>query len=525
MMDLDRDIKKMPKIKKKGEKNAIVTLFKIVAVILLFVLQIGIMLLLYSTTRTIYNYARYIFEVIRIISVVYLLYRHDTAAYKVSWILFIMFFPVVGLVSYVLWGNSKLKREKKEELNKVQEDTKDMLKSSDEIINELDKHNAKLVNYATKVTGYPIYKNEGVEFFEIGEKFFESLKNDIKNAKKYILIEFYIFSKGKLWDEVFEILKEKAKEGVRVEIIYDSFGCLFRMPKNYKKDWDECGFKYYKFNPFTPVINGYINYRDHRKIVCIDGKIAYTGGVNLADEYVNAIERYGHWKDGGIKVLGKATWSFVLMFLRQKEQISKENIDYLWYKSDEVKDTEKETKGYILPFADGPDNRKRPTENILIQTIGKATDYIYLNTPYFIPSEVLLNSVLNAARSGVDVRIVTPHIPDKKLVQIATRASYEVLLEAGVKVYEYKPGFIHSKTLISDDTTAIIGTSNLDFRSMHLNFECNAWLYKTGEELAIKEDFLNMTKKCVEVKLDEWKKRPLKLKWMEAFVSGFAPML
>ena len=525
MMDLDRDIKKMPKIKKKGEKNAIVTLFKIVAVILLFVLQIGIMLLLYSTTRTIYNYARYIFEVIRIISVVYLLYRHDTAAYKVSWILFIMFFPVVGVISYILWGNSKLKKQRKEELLKVQEDTKNMLNSSDEIISKLDVYNAKLANYATKVTGYPLYENNGVEFFEIGEKFFESLKKDIINAKKYILIEFFIFSKGKLWDEIFELLKQKSKEGVKIEIIYDSLGCLFKMPKGYKDVWDECGFKYYKFNPFIPVINGYINYRDHRKIVCIDGKIAYTGGVNIADEYVNVIERYGHWKDGGIKVLGNASWSFVLMFLRQKAQISKEKIDYLWYKADEEKDVKNEKQGYILPFADGPDNRKRPTENILIQTITNATKYVYLNTPYFIPSEVLLNSVLNAARSGVDVRIVTPHIPDKKMVQIATRASYEVLLEAGVKVYEYKPGFIHSKTLISDDTTAIIGTSNLDFRSMHLNFECNAWLYKTGEELAIKEDFLNMTKKCVEVKLDEWKKRPLKLKWMEAFVSGFAPML
>lgn len=522
-MDIDKDIKEMPKAKKNGEKKVIVTIFKIAAVVMLFTIQVLIMLLLYSTTITIYNYARFLFDIIKIISVLYLLYRHDTAAYKVSWILFIMFFPVVGLVAYLLWGNTKLKKKRKEELNKVQEETKSMLKDSDGIIKELDIHKANLVNYATKITGYPIYKNEGVEFFEIGEKFFESMKKDIMKAKKYILIEFYIFSKGKLWDEIFELLKKKAAEGVQVEIIYDSLGCLFKMPKNYKEDWNKCGFKHYKFNPFTLFINGYINYRDHRKIVVIDGKVSYTGGVNLADEYVNVIEKYGHWKDGGIKVKGKASWSFVLMFLRLKEQISKENIDYLWYKDDTLESID--TKGYILPFADGPDNRKRPTENIFIQTISNATRYIYLNTPYFIPSEVLLNAVLNAARSGIDVRIVTPHIPDKKLVQLATRASYEVLLEAGVKVYEYKPGFIHAKSLVADDNTAIIGSSNLDFRSMHLNFECNAWMYNTGEEIAIKEDFINMTKKCIEIDLEEWKKRPIGVKWMEALVSAFSPML
>lgn len=522
-MNIDKDIQKMPKLKKKGEKSIAITIFKVIAVILFFAVQVIIMFLLYGTTRTIYNYARFIFDIIKIISVLYLLYRHDTAAYKVSWILFIMFFPVVGIMAYVLWGNSKLKKEKKEAFYKVQKDTKIMLKDSDEIIKELDLHKANLVNYATKITGYPIYKNEGTEFFEIGEKFFESLKKDIMKAEKYILIEFFIFSKGKLWDEIFELLKKKASEGVKVEIIYDSLGCLFRMPKNYKEKWNEYGFKYYKFNPFTLFINGYINYRDHRKIVAIDGKIAYTGGVNIADEYVNVIEKYGHWKDGGIKIEGKSAWSFTLMFLRQKEQISKEKIDYLWYKNDS--DFTDNSKGYVLPFADGPDNRKRPTENIYIQTITNATKYVYLNTPYFIPSEVLLNSVLNAARSGIDVRIVTPHIPDKKLVQIATRASYEVLLEAGVKVYEYKPGFIHSKTLVTDDDTAIVGTSNLDFRSMHLNFECNIWMYRTGEELAIKEDFINMTKKCIEIDLENWKKRPFRVKCLEALVSAFSPML
>lgn len=522
-MDIDKDIKNMPKVKKKGEKKLAVTIFKIIAFVILLVIQIVIMLALYTTARGIYSYAKFIFDILKIIAILYLLYRHDSAAYKISWILFILFFPIVGLVAYVLWGNSKMKKKRKIEITQVQKKTKGMLRDSENTTEQLEPQKAKLVNYINKITGYPIYPNEGVEFFEIGEKFFDSLKKDLMSAKKYILMEFYIFSKGQLYDEVMDILKKKAREGVKVEIIYDSLGCMLRLPKNYKEDWENAGIEYHKFNPFTIFINGYINYRDHRKIVVIDGNIAYTGGVNLADEYANIIEKYGHWKDAGIKIKGKASWSFVLMFLRQKEQITKGKIDYMWYYTEEK---EEKKQGYIVPFSDGPDNRKNATENIYVQAIGQATKYVYLTTPYFISSEILLNAILNAARSGVDVRLIAPHVPDKKLVQVATRSYYEVLLEAGVRVYEYKPGFIHSKTLVADDNTAIVGSSNLDFRSMHLNFECNAWIYNTGEEITIRDDFIYMTKnKCIEIHLEEWKNRPLHVKWLEAIVSAFSPML
>ena len=347
---------------------------------------------------------------------------------------------------------------------------------------------------------------------------------DLENAKKYILIEFYILSKGKLWDRTFEILKRKAQEGVKIEIIADSLGCLFRLPKNFEKDLEEANIEFHRFNQFNLIINGYINYRDHRKIVVIDGNVAYTGGVNLADEYANIIEKYGHWKDGGIKIIGKAVWSYALMFLRTKEKLTNKQIDYLWYKND-TPQKEYKRKGYVLPCADGPDNRKHPIENIFIQTINYAKESVYITTPYLILSETLLTALLNSARSGVDVRIVTPHIPDKKIVQIATRSYYEVLLEAGVKIYEYKPGFIHAKTLVVDGNTSIVGTANMDFRSMHLNFECINFSYKTGEEIAIKEDFENVIKKCIEVDLTDWKNRSLIQKWEEALVAAFSPMM
>lgn len=530
---MDKEIKEqMKKGKKKGEKKLFITILKIVSVILIFLLQVVLMLALYTTGRGLYHYARIVYDCIKIGSILYLLYRHDSAAYKISWILFITFFPVVGLIAFMLWGNSKLRKKKELQFRRVRVETEEMLENSKEITEEIlqkDHLTYNQINYMNKISGYPIHRNYGIEYFKIGEDFFESLKKDLKKAQKYILIEFYIVSQGKLSTEVFDILKQKVKEGVKVQMIVDSLGTLFTFPKKKREELEEAGIEIYVFNPISVVISGYINYRDHRKIVVIDGVCAYTGGVNLADEYANIIEKYGHWKDVGVKIKGDGSWNFALMFLRSLEQLTKQEIDYQWYKNIEENILKKwklkEPKGYVLPCADGPDNRKNPIESIYIQTINHAKDYIYITTPYFVISESLLNALLTSARSGVDVRVILPHIPDKKMVQKVTRSYYEVLLEAGIKVYEYRPGFIHSKTFVADDDTAIVGTANLDFRSMHLNFECINWMYETGEEKRVKEDFEEMLNSCMEIDLIEWKKRPFIKKAWEAVLTAFAPML
>ena len=512
------------KSKRKGEKNIFVTVLKVVIVVLLFLLQLIGMLLLYTTANAIYMYAKAIYIIFEIATILYIVYHHDSAAYKISWIIFIMFLPTVGILAYILWGRSKLRMKKELEYRKVRAYSEDLLNDSSSIIEKIeDKYKRNQIEYMTKISGYPIYNNQGIEYFEIGEKFFDSLKKDLMKANKYILMEFFIFEKGKLWDEIFAILKQKAKEGVKITIIMDSLGVLLKKTKNLREELEENGIEVYKFNPFSPIINGYINYRDHKKIVVIDGKYGYTGGVNIADEYVNLISKFGHWKDVGIKLTGDAVWSLAIMFLRTLETINKSNIDYNWYKRD-FKDLEK-ASGYVLPLADGPENRKSPIENTYIQTINYAQNYVYMTTPYFIISEPLLTAMLNSARGGVDVRLIVPHIPDKKLVYLATRSYYEVLLESGIKVYEYKPGFIHSKTLVSDDNTSIVGTANLDFRSMHLNFEDIVWTYKTGEEQKIKQDFKSMLANCIEVQLEEWKSRSIFTKVAEAIIAAFAPML
>ena len=520
------------KAKRKGEKNIFVTLLKTLVIAIVFLLQFGLFFLLYTTARSIYIYARVIYEIVKIITILYVIYHHDSAAYKISWILFIAFIPVVGILAYILWGNSRLRQKIERQIRRVRVTTEDYLEDSSNIVEEIEKedmYKANQIKYMSKISGFPIYRNEGVEYFKIGEEFFDSLKKDLEKAQKYILIEFFILERGKLFDSIFEILKRKAKEGVRVKIIVDSLGIAFKNVKGLENEFKEYGIEYYKFNPFSPIINGYINYRDHRKIVVIDGIYAYTGGVNVADEYVNLVEKYGHWKDVGIKITGRSTWSLLVMFLRNMEQVTNKPIDYMWYKSisDEfnLKLNKRNNTGYVLALADGPDNRKNPVENTYIETINYAKKYIYMTTPYFVISEQLLTAMLNSARSGVDVRVIVPHIPDKKIVYTATRSYYEVLLEAGVKVYEYKPGFIHSKTFVADDNTAIVGTANLDFRSMHLNFEDIVWAYNTGVENNLKSDFEEMLNECIEIKLEDWKARSFLKRIGEALISAFSPML
>lgn len=534
MEDINKEEKEIiKKGRKKGEKKLFITVMKIVSIVILLFLQIGFMLLLYTTGKSIYTYARIVYDIIKLCAILYLLYRHDSSAYKISWILFITFMPVVGLIAFFLWGNSKLRKKKELEIRRVRVESEDMLGSSDKVLNEiskLDKFKANQVKYMESITGYPVHRNKGVEYFSIGEDFFDSLKKDLQKAKKYILMEFYIIAQGKLADEVFAILKNKVKEGVKVTIIVDSIGGLFKFPKELRDELEDAGIEIYVFNKISAILSAYINYRDHRKIIVVDGVCSYTGGVNLADEYANIIERYGHWKDVGIKVTGDASWNFAIMFLRTLEQISNKPVDYDWYKKIYKESIiswglEMPKKGYVLPCADGPDNRKNPIESIYIQTVNYAKDYIYITTPYFVISEALLTALLNSARSGVDVRVILPHIPDKKIVQKVTRSYYEVLLEAGIRVYEYKPGFIHSKTFVADDNTAIVGTANLDFRSMHLNFECINWTYSTGEEISVKKDFEEMLNSCIEINLDEWKKRSIIKKIWEAILTAFSPML
>ncbi len=527
---MDKESRKLKRHVRKSENVLLRSLFKLIFIFVALALQIGVFIFLFRATGSIYTSKYFIYNTIRIIAVIYILAKHDSALYKLAWILFIMFMPVLGICVFILWGNSRLRRQKQIDIKEIENNTNYLLDNSfkiDEEIKGKDKHVFNMLRYIQNITSYPICGNVSSKYYDLGDKVFVDLKKDLLNAKDYIFMEFYIIDKGQIANEIFDILKKKAKEGLDVKLIYDSYGCLTKFTKKMKNDLKSAGVEIYSFNPPSILINSYFNNRLHRKIVSIDGKISYTGGFNLADEYANIKEKYGHWKDAGIRFEGDISWDFTLMFLRDLELITKNvKIDYDKYKNISIKEkNNSEPKGIAVAMSDGPNNRKNPVEAVYMNIINTATDYVYITTPYFAISEQMLTSLLNAARSGVDIRIILPHIPDKKIVQMSTRSYYEVLLSAGIKVYEYKPGFIHSKTFVSDDKIGIVGSANMDYRSMNLNYECISLVYDTGTEKDIKQDFLNMiNNSCIEVKLKDWIKRSIFSKIIESILTTFSTM-
>ncbi len=299
-----------------------------------------------------------------------------------------------------------------------------------------------------------------------------------------------------MWDSILSILKTKARQGVKIRLIYDDMGCFLLLPKDYPKQLAQMGIECVLFNPFRPVLTAIQNNRDHRKIVSIDGKVAFTGGINLADEYINKKERFGHWKDAGIMVQGAAAWSFTLMFLEMWELCtdSEENLGiyYPWIQ----KSCKTLPDGFVQPYCDSPIDTENVGEHVYLQILNQAQNYVFINTPYLIVDDSVLSALILAAKRGVDVRIVTPHRPDKKLVHLTTRSYYRELISAGVKIYEYTYGFIHSKTFVSDDFTSTVGTTNLDFRSLYLHFECGTLLFGSTAVMEVKKDFLDTLKIC-----------------------------
>ena len=325
-------------------------------------------------------------------------------------------------------------------------------------------------------------------FFKTGTEFFNDLIQELEKAQKFIFLEYFTIDNGFIWNNIHRILKEKAAAGVEVKMIYDDMGTIGKLPANYYKKLQAEGIKCYKFNRFTPILTAVYNNRDHRTIAVIDGKAAYTGGINLADEYANIVTPFGMWKDSAIKVQGKAVYAFTLMFLQMyisNNKIEEDNTKYFEL------DYEKFDDGYIHPFGCGPlpYYKEKVGEGSFLNLINSAKKSIYITTPYLIVDHTMLLALKNAAYKGIDVRIITPHIPDKKAIFNMTRSNYKPLMEAGVKIYQYTPGFIHSKQILVDDEIAIVGTINLDFRSLVHHFEDGVLLYKNSCIKDIKSDF------------------------------------
>lgn len=377
-----------------------------------------------------------------------------------------------------------------------------------------------------------LYRNTNAAYFGEGELFFRDLTEHLRQAETYIFMEYYILAEGSVWDEIFAVLKERAAAGVEIHLIIDDFGTLTRLSDDMLQSIKQAGIEVEIFNPVHRYINRlYFNYRDHRKITVIDGKVAYTGGMNLADEYINARVRFGYWKDAAIRLTGECVWSFTSMFLELWDYILKIESDYTFYRATSMEKhrlQEKihaDEKGFVQPYTDSPLDHEDVGENVYLNIISRAKKYLYIFTPYLIIGSEMRTALVNAAKSGVDVRLVVPGIPDKKLVYFLTQSNFPYLIKNGVKIYTYTPGFIHAKCFVSDDVQATVGTVNMDYRSLCLHFECGVWMYRTRAVLQVKEDALKTFAESHEVTLEEFQRKSFLVRTFMGALKLFAPLL
>lgn len=445
---------------------------------------------------------------------------------KLPWVILILVFPVFGSLFYFLFHQQRVRKKIRKNIENQAYATKKIDFNHDEIYDKLlklDKRMYNQSNYIYKTNNLPVYQNTETKYLKIGEEFFSILLEELKKAEKFIFIEMFILKQGKMWNSVFNILKEKAKAGVDVRILYDDFGCINTLPYNYKKHVEKYNIKCEVFNPIYPIVTLAHNNRDHRKIIVIDGNVAFTGGINISDEYINEVIRFGHWKDTGIMLKGEAVKSFTLMFLENWHIYRDKDEDYKKFMPET---NYVESNSFVQPYMSTPmDAEEIVARNVYINILNDATDYVYITTPYLVLDQELENALTNAAKRGVDVRIITPHIPDKKYVYVVTRSNYMPLLKSGVSIYEYTPGFIHAKNVCSDDKIATIGSINFDNRSFYHSYECGVWIYNSDTVLDIKKDFLETLEISLKVNKDFLNKIPFSKKLKTGICRILSPLL
>jgi len=456
------------------------------------IIGILVLLILYIPYFYIAMYITVFFIILKIIS------NDENPDYKVPWIVTVIALPIVGMMLYFMFSKRKLPKKiikKLVFLNKriIYTNHKSNLES---LKNENIMYYTQALNLC-KISNSNLYRNDYLTYYKLGEEMFKDMLNELKKANEFIFMEYFIISEGNFWNLILEILKEKAKVGIEVKVVYDDIGCMSTLPGSYYKELKKYNIDAIPFSKLKGTADGEFNNRSHRKILVIDGKVGFTGGINIADEYINEDVRFGHWKDTGIKIIGESVNELTRLFLIDYYLNVKSDIDinmYLKYTNDINNNIDCENNNYVIPFGDGPKPiyEKNVGKIAIMNLLNHATKYVYITTPYLIIDNELMRCIENTALRGVDVRIMIPHIPDKKLVFEMTKSSAEILMKSGVKVYEYSPGFIHAKSYIADDKIGMIGTINLDYRSLTHHFENGVWFVDDMLVKDIKEDYLDM---------------------------------
>ena len=445
----------------------------------------------------------------------FIISKNTNPAYKIAWLVPILTFPVFGGLFYLMLGGNRLSRHQREKMKQVELTMGRHLPQNPELAEQLAKENPQAAvqsSYIRSVAGCPVYRNTETRYFPLGDEAYPVMLEELKKAKKYIFIEYFIIGTGVMWDGILEILKEKAAEGVVVRVMYDDFGCITLLPAGYHRELEDMGIKCCVFGPFVPIASARLNNRDHRKLM----------SINLADEYINRKLRFGHWKDNAIMLRGEAVWSMTVMFLSLWDYVRREeNSIPSFIPPEPVVDG----KGYVQPYTDNPLDDEPVGGSVYMNLISRATRYIHIMTPYLIIDYGMMQALTNAAKSGVEVVILTPHIPDKWYVHAVTRAHYEDLVKAGVKVYEYTPGFLHSKVFTMDGQYATVGTINLDFLSLYLHFENGVFLYDADCVAQVEQDVQNTIAVSQEVTLEQCRATSVPVRLMRAVLRLLAPLM
>ena len=523
-MNEENKVVRLAKPVKKGLLRLVFSRFCVIA--LLLVLQIALLVVAYGFFT---DKLPILINILRLFSfamVIYLFNCPMDSSAKLTWLFFIAIFPLAG-AAFLLFTQSNIGHRMERELVARQiENSREFLKQPEQVLESVEHDGSgtdDLCRYLNRSGCFPLFEHTNVTYFPLGENKFEAMLEELEKAEKFIFMEYFIVEEGYMWGRILDILTRKAKEGVEIRVMYDGMCEMSTLPVDYWKLLNAQGIKAKPFSTIKPVISSHYNYRDHRKILVIDGKVAFNGGVNLADEYINRVERFGHWKDTAVMLKGPAVRSFTLMFL-QMWYVGEKEADYQSYLAPAPTE-ERDAAGYVMPYCDCPLDEDKVGEAVYMDILNRATDYVHIMTPYLILDGELETALRFAAQRGVDVRLILPGTPDKKMAYALAKTHYKSLTEAGVKIYEYTPGFVHAKVFVSDDHKAVVGTINLDYRSLYHHFECATYLYKTDCIPEIEKDFRETLAKCRPVTAESIKNEKLSVKAVGQLAKLISPLM
>lgn len=497
------------------------------AMILLgFLLQLLLLVIGYIQLR---NYS-YLFYAVSLsvagASVLYIYNMRGNPDMKLAWMLPLSVFPVFGAIVFTTISMQPGLTVMHNRLKKLSQYTKKYVKADKDAWERLrgaSPHMGQLAHYLWNCDNSPVYENTRVTYFSMGEQQFTAMLEEMEKAERYLFVEFFIVCEGRMWDEVHRVLREKAAQGVEVRLMYDGTNVMFNLPNFYAGELEREGIRCRMFSPIKPLFSPHYNNRDHRKVLVIDGKTAFTGGINLADEYINEKNRFGHWKDVGAMIQGDAVERFTYMFLEMWNLSERKQESYERYvRPDNVS---RPTDGFVIPYSVCPLGEERVGERVYLDIINTAHTYVHVMTPYLIPDHQMLTALTYAAKRGVEVVIVMPHVPDKRYAFDLAKTYYNQLLEAGVQIWEYEPGFVHAKIFVSDDEKAVVGTVNLDYRSLYHHFECGLILYRNSQVALVERDVQETLQKCIRQKPEDYRKLKLTDRVLGRLMRLVAPLM